>query len=367
MKVSTKALTTIALVAILVSANPAFAATGGRISGSRFGSSSSSRSSRSYNRPSSSYTPRSSYSYTPAPRSYPTPSPRVTVPVSPQRRRDYDDDYYYNRRPGGSSVIIVPPITPVLPVAPVAPAIPTAPAAQVAPTVKPTPVEQPKKAADGENTSANPLLWILLLASVGLLAYFLLSRNSQQSKEDSMTLAHVQVALLASAKDIQEDLLRMANNGDTSSINGLSDILKETTLALMRHPDMVVYVYGETFKGSPENVEHLFNKKSIEERSKVSEELITNDSGRLRKTKSKTIVNHDGENEYILVSLIVVSDSDFKVSAPKSWSEAKGNLVNLGAVSPEELVALEIIWQPEDGDVLSQEELLSLYPNLVKI
>ena len=367
MKVSTNALTAIALVAILVSANPAFAATGGRISGSRFGSSSSSRPSRSYSRPSSSYTPRSSSSYTPAPRSYPTPSPRVTVPVSPQRRRDYDDDYYYNRRPGGSSVIIVPPITPVLPVAPVAPAIPTAPAAQVAPTVKPTPVEQSKKAADGENTSANPLLWILLLASAGLLAYFLLSRNSQQSKEDSMTLAHVQVALLASAKDIQEDLLRMANNGDTSSINGLSDILKETTLALMRHPDMVVYVYGETFKGSPENVEHLFNKKSIEERSKVSEELITNDSGRLRKSKSKTIVNHDGENEYILVSLIVVADSDFDIISPKSWSEVKANLVNLGAVSPEELVALEIIWQPEDGDVLSQEELLSLYPNLVKI
>jgi uncharacterized membrane protein len=354
MKVSIKALTAIFLVATFISANPAFAATGGRISGGRFGGSSSS--SRSSSRPSSSYIPRSSYSYTPA--------PRVVTPSPPSRRRDYDDDYYYNRRSGGSSVIIIPPITPVLPVAP---AIPTAPEAQVAPTVKPTPVEQPNKAVDREKTGANPLLWILLLASAGLLAYFLLSRNSQQSKEDSMTLAHVQVALLASAKDIQEDLLRMANNGDTSSIDGLSDILKETTLALMRHPDRVVYVYGETFKGSPENVEHLFNKKSIEERSKVSEELVTNDSGKLRKSKSKTIVNHDGGNEHILVSLIVVADSDFDIISPKSWSEAKANLINLGAISPEELVALEIIWQPEDGDALSQEELLSLYPNLVKI
>jgi len=40
-------------------------------------------------------------------------------------------------------------------------------------------------------------------------------------------------------------------------------------------------------------------------------------------------------------------------------------LQQLGAVGSEELLALEVIWQPEGaGDVLSTEELLTAYPQL---
>jgi uncharacterized membrane protein len=354
MKFSAKAIAALTMVALLFSGNPAFAATGGRISGNRFGSYSSggSPSSRSSSRPSNSYT-------------YSTPTPQITVPSTPSSRRDYDDDYYYNRRSSGSSIIVLPSI-----VAPVAPVIPEVPATLSTPTVQATPPVKPPSTTESVSkpskpSDSNPLSWILLLAAAGVIAYLLASKNEVSRGEDSMTLSHVQVALLASAKDVQDDLLNMAESGDTDSSEGLNNILKETTLALMRHPDLAVYAYGETFTGSPEEVEARFNKKSIEERSKVSEELITNELGRVKKSVSS--IKETGENEYILVSLVVASEPALKVVNPESWSDVRGNLVTLGSISSGDLVALEIIWQPEDKDVLSQEELISLYPNLVRI
>ena len=41
------------------------------------------------------------------------------------------------------------------------------------------------------------------------------------------------------------------------------------------------------------------------------------------------------------------------------------NLRNLGSISSTDLIALEVIWQPDgQGEVLSAEELVTAYPNL---
>ena len=43
----------------------------------------------------------------------------------------------------------------------------------------------------------------------------------------------------------------------------------------------------------------------------------------------------------------------------------KENLGIIGSITPSELLALEVIWQPEGiGDKLSAEELVTSYPNL---
>ena len=51
---------------------------------------------------------------------------------------------------------------------------------------------------------------------------------------------------LTSAKSIQEGLRQLANDSDITTASGLRDALKETTLSLLRKPELWVYEDVET-------------------------------------------------------------------------------------------------------------------------
>ena len=225
-------------------------------------------------------------------------------------------------------------------------------------------------------TPVSPAFFFVLLAVLGAggLAIFLLAGgwddfvspwvSTQRDKLRKTTVVRQRVALLASAKDLQTDLIRLARRGDTDSAEGLSKILQETSLALLRHPDKVVYAWSSTEQVASGEAESRFDQLSMEKRSKASEEVLTNVGGSIseRKVKPQRDVT---ENEYILVSVLVASDRKLGLKLSDSHESLNANLVTLGSVSPEDLVALEVIWQPEDEfDVLSKDELLSLYPDL---
>jgi uncharacterized membrane protein len=223
---------------------------------------------------------------------------------------------------------------------------------------------------------ANPAFFWALLISMGVFAIAVMLLcggwedfvdpwlSTQKEKFKKLTVVRQRVALLASAKDIQSDLIRMAERGNTASSRGLAKILQETTLALLRHPDKVVYAWSDKNRASLDNAENLFNQFSMEERSRASEETLTNVNGRVSESKTKA-KGKTQENEYILVNVLVVTNENLDLKPSDSQENLKSNMVALGSISPEDLVALEIIWQPEDEyDVLSKEELLTLYPDL---
>ena len=56
-----------------------------------------------------------------------------------------------------------------------------------------------------------------------------------------VNLIQLQLGLLSSAKALQDDLRAMAASADTSSPTGLQRVLQETTLAMLRQPDLWVY------------------------------------------------------------------------------------------------------------------------------
>lgn len=341
---STKATILTLTAAVLLTASPAFAASAGRISGGSF------RSSPSYSRSSSPSYSRPSYSRRSSSPSYSYSAPRVYTPL-PTPRPSYNP-------PSRSStnIIVVPDLTP-----------------NVAPVV---PYSSPLQVTAVSQEPANPAFFLTLLISMGVLAIavILLSGgwekfvgpwvSSQTEKFKKLTVVRQRVALLASAKDIQSDLIRMAERGNTASSRGLVKILQETTLALLRHPDKVVYAWSDKNRETLDNAEDLFNRFSMEERSRASEETLTNVDGRVSESKTKA-KGKTQENEYILVNVLVVTNENLDLKPSDSQENLKSNLVALGSISPEDLVALEIIWQPEDEyDVLSKEELLTLYPDL---
>ncbi|MEB3321991.1 MAG: DUF1517 domain-containing protein, partial [Synechococcaceae cyanobacterium] len=65
------------------------------------------------------------------------------------------------------------------------------------------------------------------------------------------------------------------------------------------------------------------------------------------------------------VTLLVASRRRLGVKGADTAEDLRETLQRLGSVAAEDLLALEVIWQPEGaGEVLTTEELLTAYPEL---
>ncbi|KAJ8492704.1 hypothetical protein OPV22_014425 [Ensete ventricosum] len=175
----------------------------------------------------------------------------------------------------------------------------------------------------------------------------------------------LQVGLLDTARSFQKDLDQIAEAADTSTAEGLNYILTETTLALLRHPDCCISAYYSVdMKRSIEDGEKCFNRLSIEERGKFDEETLVNVNNiRRQKTSKKTFKGFS--NEYIVVTILVAAEGGYKLPVINGSGELKEALQKLGSIPSSKTLAVEVLWTPQDeNDTLSERELLEDYPLL---
>tara|TARA_B100000029_G_scaffold459898_1_gene490419 strand:+ start:1102 stop:1908 length:807 start_codon:yes stop_codon:yes gene_type:complete len=193
------------------------------------------------------------------------------------------------------------------------------------------------------------------------------STGLSERSQGPITMLQLQIGLLANAKVLQQELRRLAGTSDTKTSVGLQKVLQETTLALLRNPNLWVYANLESGEVPFSSAEATFNRLSLTERSKLSAELTSNFAGQLLSENTSTIKAGEASetNEYIAVTLLIASSSRINLNKSISSEQIKESLRILGAIPSNELIALEVIWQPEgEGDVLSSEELVTTYPNL---
>ena len=190
---------------------------------------------------------------------------------------------------------------------------------------------------------------------------------SKSANPTKVSLVQFQIGLLASAKEIQRKLRELASSANTSTPTGLQRILQDTTLSLLRKPELWVYSNIETGSVPFASAESTFNRLSITERSKIKAELTSNYSGQI----STSINNEsnpgdsDPTNEYIAITILVATKKDLKANNSANNEDITEALRLLGSISSNDLIALEVIWQPEGkGETLSEEELITQYPNL---
>jgi uncharacterized membrane protein len=185
-------------------------------------------------------------------------------------------------------------------------------------------------------------------------------------RDGPISIAQVQVGLLASARELQADLRRMAGTADTTTTAGLQKVLQETTLSLLRNPELWVYANGDVGQVPFASAESTFNRFSMQERSKVQREITANVGGTRFSESSAVVPGHsDAVSDYIAVTLLVATRRRLDLPGTDTAEALRQSLQRLGAVGTEDLLALEVIWQPEGaGEVLSAEELLTAYPDL---
>jgi len=180
-----------------------------------------------------------------------------------------------------------------------------------------------------------------------------------------VTIAQLQVGLLATARDLQTDLRRLASSADTSQAAGLQKVLQETTLALLRHPDLWVYANSEAGQVPFASAESTFNRLSMAERSKLDREITSNVAGQRLNDGDVASGDSDASSDFIAITLLVASRHKLVLKGSDTAEQLRESLQQLGAVGVEDLIALEVIWQPEGvGDVLSTDALITAYPDL---
>ncbi|BDA41463.1 hypothetical protein COCOBI_02-2430 [Coccomyxa sp. Obi] len=217
----------------------------------------------------------------------------------------------------------------------------------------------------GFNLGSLLLYGIIAAVAVSALSSFF-NNSTDDYVGERVTVAKLQVGLLGSARTLQKQLDRIASRADTNSPSGLHYILQETVLQLVRNPEYVQY--GATVVSNQRDLdrgEAKFNEMSVEERSKFKEETLVNVGGRTRRQRYSRGAGGDGVPEYIVVTILVAANGKLDLPKVTNQDQLVKALNKLAAIREDQVMAVEVLWTPEDeDDTYSRDEMLLDYPSL---
>ncbi|NJN73749.1 MAG: DUF1517 domain-containing protein [Limnothrix sp. RL_2_0] len=184
-----------------------------------------------------------------------------------------------------------------------------------------------------------------------------------------LSVAKVQVGLLAQARDLQKDLNKIANTSDTGTPAGRAKVLQESTLALLRHPEYWVYGVTESTESGVDAAEAKFNQLALSERSKFTAETLSNVNNernqKANDTATDLVKTDETPNEYIMVTIIVGAMGKLDLPKINDSQNLEQAIRQIGALGGDRLLALEVLWTPQaEGDTLSTDDILTYYPNI---
>lgn len=191
-----------------------------------------------------------------------------------------------------------------------------------------------------------------------------------------VAVAEVQVGLLANARELQPELNRLALTADTSTASGRAKVTQEATLALLRHPEYWVYGATNSQKASLDAAaEAKFNQLSLTERSKFTDETLTNVDSVISDDAQKALGGNNDEGaiqlkegdsgEYIVATVIVGATGNLDLPKINGTDDLRQALQQVGSLGSDRLLAVEVLWTPQaEGDTLTTEDILAYYPNL---
>ncbi|AFY31768.1 DUF1517 domain-containing protein [Calothrix sp. PCC 7507] len=197
------------------------------------------------------------------------------------------------------------------------------------------------------------------------------------SNNSPVSVTRLQVGLLAQARDLQTELNHIAETADTNSPEGRAEVLQEASLALLRHPEYWVYAGGGVQQAKLNSAESQFNRLSLAERSKFSEETLSNVNNQLKAALAQealpaadeldnpTRLITEGPGEYIIVTLLAATLGKLQIPAINSADDLKQALRQIGGLPSDQLLAIEVLWTPQaEGDTLTSDDLFAEYPDL---
>ena len=206
---------------------------------------------------------------------------------------------------------------------------------------------------------------VLVVLGLVLVTVYMVRGLRQAGEGPTASGARLRLALLARPQ-MQKALRRLAEEADTTSAKGLADLVDEAALLLLREEPAWRFGDYQVAVGSEEEVLARFDAWMLEERSKYQETF------RHFEGKKQALADYQAQVEpggrYLVVSLLL---ADRRLLAPKLPLGRHGlreALLDLAGSSPYTLLAFYLSWTPEkEGEALTEEELVLLYPDLSKL
>ncbi len=196
--------------------------------------------------------------------------------------------------------------------------------------------------------------------------------SEEYNSNPTVSIAQLQVGLLAGARSLQTELNQIAESADTGSASGRAEVLQEVSLALLRHPEYWVYGATTTEQTKLNAAEAKFNQLSLTERSKVERETLSNVNNQLREADTQAALPGDESNgatadpgEYIVVTILVAVEGKLQLPKINDSGDLRQALGQFGGLASDRLLAIEVLWAPQaSGDTLTTDDILAQYPNL---
>jgi len=168
-------------------------------------------------------------------------------------------------------------------------------------------------------------------------------------------------------KFVQTELARIAMVSNTKTDDGRAAMLREVAQMLRKLRDAWVYggAINHPTRGNLNEVKREFDKAVDDARAKFREEVIRNADGTItRRQASEYTPRSDEGAGVILVTIVIAARRElFTVQRIHDGDELRRALEGASQLTPNNLVAIEIVWQPaEESDRLSSMELEAKYP-----
>lgn len=166
---------------------------------------------------------------------------------------------------------------------------------------------------------------------------------------------------------LQAQLKRLAETGDTRSPGGLAQLLSETVLALRRNEMAWLYAsYKDEGAHAPQNAQQVFSRIAQEYRSRFQSELVRGASGSLQQQDAPGMTAKASEGEgTVVVTIVLASRRPMQGFHVHDAAQIRNALADRGALQGPQMVALEVIWSPAaENDRMSTAELETVYPEL---
>ena len=190
------------------------------------------------------------------------------------------------------------------------------------------------------------------------------------TRPSDCNLIRLEVAMLATAKDVPDALHRLVATTDTSTKYGLSQILQQSALLLMRHLQFWHAANYDFRRVRYDQAEAAFNSMTMEARSKLNYETITNVNGLQQANTTHPSAPADSlpPGDYIVVVLIVASSAPLQLRKVQTAEDLHEQIAEIAGASGPSLEAVEVIWQPDTStESLSRDDLIVEYPELMPI
>ncbi|MBW4679838.1 MAG: DUF1517 domain-containing protein [Microcoleus vaginatus WJT46-NPBG5] len=194
--------------------------------------------------------------------------------------------------------------------------------------------------------------------------------ENNERDNDIVTVTKLQIALDAQASSVPAELSKLSLSADTETSEGLWEILQNTSHLLLKNSEYWTHVLtnSQTVPNRQE-AETVFERISLNERSKFSTETLSNVDGEITRRQPEP-ADKDGEPAaYIVVTLLIGTADDQPLFGEiKSAEAVKEALEQLLSMRTDYLMVFELLWSPQaETDKLTQQQMALQYADMIQI